>query len=219
MVHIVADDLGVMDVGFMGDQRYATPNIDKLAAGGMVFTEGYAPAANCAPSRACVLTGQNPMVHGVYTVGNSDRGKASTRKLIPTPNTKFVNDQHVLLTEIFKQAGYTTIQIGKWHIGEDPTTQGVDINIAGNGRGGPGTYFSPYKVPHLEGGADGEYLTDRLTTEAMKILEAHRDEKFFLYLPYFAIHTPLEGKPDLVEKYSKQEGVHPVYAAMISWRK
>ncbi|MFT5836649.1 MAG: arylsulfatase A-like enzyme [Candidatus Azotimanducaceae bacterium] len=87
VVHIVVDDLGVMDVGFMGDERYQTSNIDRLASQGMIFTNGYAPAANCAPSRACVLTGQYPMSHGVYTVQNSDRGEASTRKIIPTPNT------------------------------------------------------------------------------------------------------------------------------------
>lgn len=215
VVHIVVDDLGVMDVGFMGDERYNTPNIDRLAAQSMVFTEGYAPAANCAPSRACVLTGQNPMYHGVYTVGSSERGKARTRKIIPTQNSTVVADKHVLLTEVFKEQGYLVAQVGKWHIGEDPTTQGVDINVAGNDRGGPGTYFSPYKVSHLSDGPKGEYLTDRLTTEAIKILEAHKDEKFFLYFPFYTVHTPIQGKPELIENYAGRDDVHHEYAAMV----
>jgi arylsulfatase A-like enzyme len=215
VIHIVADDLGVMDVGFMGDGRYHTPHIDRLASEGMVFTNGYAPAANCAPSRACVMTGQNPMFHGVYTVGNSDRGKARTRKIIPTPNTKYVADEHVLLTEVFKEQGYLVAQVGKWHIGHDPETQGVDINVAGDHRGGPGTYFSPYRVPHLEDGPEGEYLTDRLTTEAIKILEAHKDEKFFLYFPFYTVHMPIQGKPELIKKYANRDDVNPEYAAMV----
>lgn len=202
----------------MGDTRYHTPNIDKLAAQSMVFTEGYAPAANCAPSRACVLTGQNPMFHGVYTVGTSERGKAHTRKLIPTPNTPYLADEHVLLTEVFKQQGYVTAQIGKWHVGYDPETQGVDINIAGTHRGGPGNkggYFSPYHNPKLPDGPEGEYLTDRITTEAINFIRQHRDQKFFLYFPYFSVHTPIQGKPELVAKYEGRDDVHPEYAAMV----
>jgi len=215
VLHIVADDLGVMDVGFMGDDRYTTPNIDRLASQGMIFTGGYAPAANCAPSRACVLTGEQTTRHGVYTVSSSERGKAATRKIIPTPNTVHVADEFQLLPEVFKQKGYTTIQIGKWHIGKDPATQGVDINIAGNQRGGPGTYFSPYRVPGLEDAPEGEYLTDRLTTEAIHILEAHKDQKFFLYLPFFTVHTPIQGRPDLVKKYEGRDDVNAEYAAMV----
>lgn len=215
VLHIVIDDLGVMDVGFMGDTRYQTPNIDQLASEGMVFTKGYAPAANCAPSRACVLTGQYPMSHGVYTVSSSERGKASTRKIIPTPNTTHVADEYHLITEVFKDAGYTTCQIGKWHVGDDPTTQGVDINIAGNHRGSPRSYFSPYNNPRLSDGPDGEYLTDRLTDEAIAFLNENRDREFFLYFPYFTVHTPLEGKEELVAKYEGRDGVNPIYAAMV----
>ncbi len=215
VLHIVIDDLGVADVGFMGDERYETPNIDRLAAQGMTFTQGYAPASNCAPSRACVLTGLQSTRHGVYTVGSAARGEASTRKLIPTTNTQYVDDAFVLLPEVFKQAGYATIQIGKWHVGKDPATQGVDINIAGNHRGSPDTYFSPYGNPYLADGEAGEYLTDRLTDEAIRQLEAHRDQAFFLYFPYFTVHTPLEGKAHLIEKYEGREGVNPTYAAMV----
>lgn len=217
VVHIVADDLGVMDVGFMGDVRYHTPNLDRLASQGMVFTEGYAPAANCAPSRACVMTGQNPMFHGIYTVGSSERGRAMTRKIIPTPNKTHLDDDDVLLTEVFKDQGYVTVSIGKWHLGDDPRTQGVDINIGGTQGGGPGRggYFSPYRNPKLPDGPKGEYLTDRLGTEAVRFIEAHQDQPFFLYLPFFSVHTPIQGKPELVAKYAKRDDVHQEYAAMV----
>ncbi|PXA03528.1 aryl-sulfate sulfohydrolase [Coraliomargarita sinensis] len=217
VVHIVADDLGVMDVGFMGDERYHTPNLDRLASQSMVFTEAYAPAANCAPSRACVMTGQNPTFHGVYTVGSSERGRASTRKIIPTPNRRYLSDEHVLLTEVFQRQGYTTASVGKWHLGKDPTAQGVEINIAGTQGGSPGRggYFSPYHNPNLPDGPEGEYLTDRMGAEAVRIIKKHKDEPFFLYLPFFSVHTPIQGKPELVAKYADRDDVHPEYAAMV----
>lgn len=215
VIHINIDDLGVMDVGFMGDKRYSTKNIDKLASQGMVFTNGYAPAANCAPSRACVLTGQLPMRHGVYTVGSSERGKASTRKIIPTENTLHVDDSNLVLPEAFKKAGYVTCQIGKWHIGKDPKTQGVDINIGGSSWGHPKSYFSPYKNPQLADGPKGEYLTDRLTNEAIKFLKENKDKKFFLYFPYYTVHTPLQGRKDLVQKYKDNKDLNANYSAMI----
>lgn len=199
VLHINIDDLGVMDVGFMGDTRYSTKNIDKLASEGMIFTNGYAPAANCAPSRACVLSGQLPMRHGVYTVGSSERGKASTRKIIPTKNSPYVDDSNLVLTEAFQKAGYKTCQIGKWHISKDPKTQGVDVNIGGSSWGHPKSYFSPYKNPNLSDGPKGEYLTDRLTDEAIKFLKENKEEKFFLYFPYYTVHTPLQGRKDLVK--------------------
>jgi arylsulfatase A-like enzyme len=163
------------------------------------------------------MTGQNPTFHGVYTVGSSERGRAITRKIIPTPNKTYVDDAHVLLTEVFKGQGYATVSIGKWHLGDDPKTQGVDINIAGTRGGGPGRggYFSPYQNPKLPDGPKGEYLTDRLGAEAVRFIEAHKDQPFFLYLPFFSVHTPIQGKPELVEKYANRDDVNPAYAAMV----
>jgi arylsulfatase A-like enzyme len=203
-----------MDVGFMGDQRYQTPNIDRLAAQGMIFTQGYAAAANCAPSRACALSGQYPMRHGVYTVGSSSRGSDKTRKLIPTKNSSHVPENNLVLTEVFQKAGYTTCQIGKWHISQEPTTQGVDINVGGSSWGHPKSYFSPYRNPKLKDGPKGEYLTDRLTDEAIQFLKDHQHKKFFLYFPYYTVHTPLQGRKDLVPKY-QNTSLNPNYAAMI----
>ncbi len=220
VILVVVDDLGWKDVGFMGSAYYETPNLDRLASQSIRFTNAYAGAANCAPSRACLLTGQNTPRHGIYTVAHSDRGHVKTRKLIPTQNTVDLSQQKMTLAEVLQQNGYTTATMGKWHLGADPTTQGFDLNIGGNRRGAPKSYFSPYQNPELTDGPEGEYLTDRLTTEAINFIEKNRNNPFFLYLPYFTIHTPLQGKQELVAKYEQkasidEQGKNPHYAAMV----
>ncbi|WP_033367370.1 sulfatase [Rubritalea marina] len=216
IIYINADDLGVMDVAFMGDTRYHTPNLSRLAKQGMVFTEAYAPSANCAPSRAACLSGQAAPRTGVYTVGTSERGKKATRKLIPTPNTTHLDNDCVTLADEMKAAGYLTCQIGKWHVGKDPEKQGIDINIAGAHWGTPpGGYYPPYKNKHLKDGPADEYLTDRLTNEAIQFLTKHKDQSFFLYLPYYSVHTPIQGRRDLLKNYPELKGVQRQYAAMV----
>ncbi|MEM9829633.1 MAG: sulfatase-like hydrolase/transferase [Bacteroidota bacterium] len=222
VIFINVDDLGYKDMGYMGSSFYETPNIDRLAHEGMVFTQAYAGAANCAPSRACLLSGLNTPKHGIYTVENSDRGDARTRRIIPTTNQTVLADSIVTLAELFSSQGYITGTFGKWHLGEDPTTQGFDVNVGGSHRGNPGKngYFSPYNVDELSDGPDGEYLTDRLTTEAIQFLRANQSKSFFLYLPYYTVHTPLIGKDSLVKKFERKESGlgqdNPVYAAMIA---
>jgi len=132
------DDMGWRDVGFMGSEFYETPNLDALAADGMIFTNAYASAANCAPSRACMMSGQWTPRHGVYTVASSERGKSRDRILIPTPNTTTLPDSQYIITEALKDAGYLTCHAGKWHLNDDPTSQGFDVNIGGNHSGNPG---------------------------------------------------------------------------------
>lgn len=219
IVYINIDDLGWKDVGFMGSRYYETPNIDRLAREGMVFTNAYAPAANCAPSRACCMSGQYAPRHGIYTVGNSDRGDARTRKLVPTPNQTVLADDNVTIAEALKTGGYATCHVGKWHLGPDPKTQGFDVNIGGNTAGHPRSYFSPYRNPNLEDGPKGEYLTDRLTTEAICFVEDHRDRPFFLYLSCYAVHTPIQPKKEKVGKYENKQPSNGQqnarYAAMI----
>lgn len=200
ILFINVDDLGYMDTELYGSPDIETPNILKLASQGMTFTQAYASAANCAPSRACMLSGQYSPRHGIYTVGASERGKSKDRKLIPIENTTTLADSVTTLAEELHEAGYRTITIGKWHLGDDPRTQGFDVNIGGTQAGHPKTYFSPYKNPKLTDGPEGEYLTDRLTREAMDQM-SDGDQPFFLYLPYFAVHTPLQGKKPLVNKY------------------
>ena len=223
IIMFLVDDLGWRDVGFMGSTFYETPNIDDLAAQGMVFTNAYANAPNCAPSRACILSGLYPPRHGVYTVGKSDRGKAANRKLVPVKNQTVLNGDFFTIAKRLKQAGYRTCHIGKWHLGNDsltsPQAQGFDVNIGGNHAGHPKSYFSPYKNQNLNDGPPGEYLTDRLTDEALQFIDESKDDQFFLFLSHYAVHTPLQGKKHQVEKYRGKEILdeqdNATYAAMI----
>ncbi|WP_395276098.1 sulfatase [Halalkalibaculum sp. DA384] len=218
------DDLGWKDLGYMGSTYYETPNIDQLATRGMVFSEAYASAANCAPSRAALFSGMSAPRTGVYTVANSDRGDAIHRKLIPIENTIHLADSVVTVSEVLQQHGYRTAHVGKWHLGEDPKTQGFDINIAGLEAGNPsagdlGGYFAPYNNPYLEEGPEGEYLNDRITTEALSFLKSTEGQPFFMnYAPYI-VHTPIQPKQELEEKYKQKQGsqIHnnPGYGAMV----
>ncbi|CAN5885182.1 sulfatase [soil metagenome] len=222
IILINVDDLGWKDLGFMGSQYYETPNVDRLAAEGMVFMQAYAGAANCAPSRACLMSGQNTPRHGIYTVSESDRGETRTRKIIPTPNKEILPDSVYTLAELLRDNGYVTGTFGKWHLGEDPKTQGFHVNVGGNLRGSPGKggYFSPYVIENIIDGPKGEYLADRLTSEAIRFLNTYKDTTFFLYLPFYTVHTPIMGKKELVEKFEKKQGSQgqdrPDYAAMIA---
>ena len=216
-VFIIIDDLGWRDIGLMGRARglgqprlyYETPNIDKLAGQGVVFTSAYSNAPNCAPTRACLMSGQYTPRHGVYTVGTSERGKANMRKLIPTPNKTTLDPKVVTIAEALKPGGYTSACIGKWQLGTEkpcrPEDQGFDVVYARSRR----SHFT----------ADGEYLTDRLTDESTKFIEANKNRPFFLYLAHHAVHTPIQAKKELIEKYKKKKpsGGHnnPAYAAMI----
>lgn len=219
---INVDDLGWKDVGFMGSAYYETPNINQLSKAGMVFTQGYASAANCAPSRACLMSGQNTPRHGVYTVANSDRGHSKTRKIIPIRNTQHISNEVLTMAEMFKMAGYKTGTFGKWHITKNPLNDGFDVNIGGNSSGSPGSngYTSPYNgKPNLEIAPDGENLTDRLTSETIQFIKNNKNIPFFVYLPYYAVHTPLMGKEVLIQKYKEKGGRNdqdnPVFAAMV----
>ena len=219
----LVDDLGWKDLGYMGSKYYETPNIDRLAGQGMIFTNAYANAANCAPTRACLMSGMYTPRHGVYTVANPDRGKSENRMLIPFPNNTELDGSFVTLAEALKENGYTNCHVGKWHLGEDdltsPEAQGFDVNIGGNHAGHPRSYFSPYKNPNLADGPKGEYLTDRLTDEALTFIEANKENPFFLYFAHYAVHTPIQAKADITARYENKEGDNgqdnPKYAAMI----
>ncbi|MGJ8723600.1 MAG: sulfatase [Roseibacillus sp.] len=221
IVYINADDLGWSDLGVQGSTYYETPNLDQLAASGIRFTNGYAAAANCAPSRACAMSGQWPQRHGIYTVGSSERGKSKDRKLIPTPNNETLADEVITLPEVLQDAGYFTAHVGKWHLTEDPLTQGFDVNIAGFHGGSPskGGYHSPYHYPNIKNNDEGEYLTDRLAQEATKIITEKKDNPFFLSFTTYTVHTPIQGRKDLVEKFNAKESNkhhnNAKYAAMI----
>jgi len=209
IVFIFIDDLGWTDLGCYGSKYYETPNIDKLAGEGVVFTSAYANAPNCAPTRACLMSGQYTPRHGVYTVGSPERGKSRLRKLIPIPNSTNLDSKIVTIPEALKTAGYKAACIGKWQLGDKepfrPQDQGFDF------------VFQRSRRSHFT--ADGEYLTDKLTNEALKFIEQNRDRPFFLYLSHHAVHMPIQAKKGLIEKYKKKKpsGGHnnPAYAAMI----
>lgn len=224
IVIILADDLGWRDTGFMGSDFIETPRLDRLASQGMVFTHAYANAPNCAPSRAALLSGQYAPRTGVYTVGSPARGRPRARKLVPARNATRMQASVLTLAEVLKQRGYTSASIGKWHLGagdvDGPLAQGFDHNVAGNRRGAPRSYRSPYRNPDLQDGPKGEHLTQRLTDEAIRFVKQQGERPFFLYLPYYAVHTPIEPEPDLEARYAdKLPGIlhqHVRYAALVA---
>ncbi|MFA6831741.1 MAG: sulfatase [Bacteroidaceae bacterium] len=220
VIIINVDDLGWTDMSNNGSSYYETPNIDALRSAGVWFDQGYAGAANSAPSRACMLTGMNTPRHGIYTVGSSERVKAKNRKLIPIENNTVLKPGTQILTQVLHDNGYLTCHVGKWHVTEDPSTCGVDINIAGNHAGHPISYFSPYHNANLSDGPKGEYLPDRLGREAVNfIATAPSDKPFFLYYATYSVHTPLQAPKNIIDKYKTKkcdtQHNNPIYAAMI----
>ena len=227
IVLIYVDDLGWRDLGVQGSTYYETPNIDRLAAEGMRFTNAYANAPNCAPSRAALMSGQYAPRTGVYTVGSAARGRAPDRKLVPVENQTELDLGVVTIAEALSDAGYVTGHVGKWHLGGSghlPADQGFDWAVGGDHQGSPPSYSYPYErgeraLPGLEEGTEGEYLSDRLTSEAIGFLEENHEDPFFLYLSHYSVHTPIQGRPDLVEHYREKAGSgghgNPEYAAMV----
>ncbi|MBI9019363.1 MAG: sulfatase [Phycisphaerae bacterium] len=209
---ILIDDMGWNDIGCYGSKFHETPNIDKLAASGMRFTDAYAAHPVCSPTRASIMTGKNPARLKITDWIGAGKHK---RQLISADYKHQMALEETTIAEALKDAGYSTGFIGKWHLGETeefyPQHQGFDLNIAGHKAGSPGSYFYPYKnnrgynsVPDLDEGQPGEYLTDRLTDESIKFLKANKDKPFLLYLSHYAVHTPLMSKEELTNKYKKK---------------
>jgi arylsulfatase A-like enzyme len=207
-VFILVDDLGYMDIGANNAATfYETPNIDRLAAEGMRFTDGYAANPVCSPTRYSIMTGKYP---SRVDATNFFSGRRAGR-FRPAPLNDKMALEEVTIAEALKEHGYATQFAGKWHLGPTlefwPENQGFDFNKGGFVRGGPyggKKYFSPYGNPRLKDGPDGEHLPDRLATETANFIEANKDEPFFAYLAFYSVHTPLIGRPDLVEKYKKK---------------
>lgn len=232
IIFILADDLGRNDLGAYGSTFFNTPHLDRLAREGMLFTDAYAACPVCSPTRAAILTGQHPArLHLTdWLPGRADR--PDQRLLRPVIQQQLPLGEETL-AEALRRAGYATAHIGKWHLGGDgfgPQQQGFDLNIAGDHTGTPLSYFVPFKgtqrgqperfMPGLENAPPGEYLTDRLTTEAEKFIEAHRTRPFFLHLAHYDVHTPIVAKKEYVERYpviSGQPGrqTNRVYAAKV----
>ena len=226
VVLIVIDDMGQRDCGCYGSTFFRTPHIDKLATQGMRFTDAYAACPVCSPTRAALLTGKYPARLNLtdWLPGRGDRPDQMLNR--PTINQHLPLEE-VTLAETLKKAGYFTAHVGKWHLGGDgfgPTDQGFDVNIAGDSTGTPRSYFAPFRrgkavMPALEDAPEGQYLTDRLAAEAAKLIAGHKEKPFFLYLPHYAVHTPLRAKKDVIAKYPNNyrggAQSNPVYAAMV----
>jgi arylsulfatase A-like enzyme len=216
------DDFGWTDLGCFGSDLYETPNLDRLAQQGMKFTNAYSACTVCSPTRAALMTGKYPArLHITDWIAGH---KAKNPKLLIPDWTLYLPREEVTVAEALKQAGYVTCHVGKWHLGNQeqgwPDKHGFDYNLGGYERGQPPSYFSPYKIPTLKDGPVGEYLTDREADEAVRFLEANKDRAFFLYVPHYAVHTPLQAKKELIEKYETKvkpdlRHTNATYAAMV----
>ncbi len=222
IIVFLIDDLGWTDLGCFGSDLYETPHIDRLARAGMKFTSAYAACTVCSPSRAALLTGKYPArLHVTDWIHGHKRPRA---RLAVPKWTEYLPRTEVTLATALKRAGYATGHVGKWHLGDRkegwPDAHGFDVNVAGYEAGQPPSYFSPYRIPTLKDGPAGEYLTDRLTAEAVRFIAANKERPFFLYFAHYGVHTPLQAKKELVEKYRKKiksglRHTNATYAAMI----
>lgn len=203
-VFILVDDLGWADVKCnFPESFYDTPNIDKLAENGVRFTNAYAANPVCSPTRAALMTGKHPnRVNITDWIPGSDPKK---RPLLGPQDGEELALEEITLAEKLKENGYKTCFVGKWHLGDEgyfPEDQGFDINIGGHHKGSPpGGYYSPYKNPKLDDGPEGEFLTDRLTSESIEFLKENKDDAFMLYLAYYTVHTPIQAAKKHIEKY------------------
>lgn len=222
VIFFLIDDWGWTDAGSFGSKLYETPHIDRLAAQGMKFTQAYAACTVCSPTRAAVMTGKYPArLHITDWIAGHKRPYAKLK--IPDWTMHLPLAERTIAEEL-KARGYTTGIFGKWHLGDEPfypEQQGFDVNVGGCHMGAPRSYFPPYGIPNLKDEQPGEFLSDRLTREALAFIETNRDRPFYLYFPHYAVHTPLAGKPEVIAKYQKKlaagnySQTNAVYAALV----
>jgi arylsulfatase A len=234
VILVVIDDMGWADLGCYGSKFHKTPNIDRLASGGVRFTNGYAACPVCSPTRAAIMTGKWPArLH--LTDWLPGRPDLPAQRLARPDFSQQLPLEEVTLAEVLRDAGYVTASIGKWHLGGTgfaPEQQGFAFNVAGDAGGSPPGFFAPFvrttekgktvgrKLIGLEDAPAGSYLTDLLNDAAIKFIEQHRKQPFFLYLPHYTVHIPLQAKEPLIVKYPpagefRGQQNNPVYAAMI----
>ena len=232
IVLIVVDDLGWADLGCYGADLHRTPHLDRFASQAMRFTDAYAAAPVCSPTRAALMSGNHPARLHMTIWREAAENPPQSRRVIPPVTVADLPLSVVTIAEQLQKAGYVTAHIGKWHLGDAahyPQTQGFDLEIGGTHWGCPATFFYPYRgpahgeyryVPGLGLGKKGDYLTDRLTDEAVRFIDAVADRPFFLYMAYYTVHTPIECKPELTAQFSEevQATAHhqnATYAAMV----
>lgn len=213
ILFILVDDLGYADIGAYNTKSfYETPNIDGLANSGVTFTQGYAANPVCSPSRVAIMTGKHPTRIQATEWFHVNNYPHRVEQFRPAENREYLPPEETTLAEIYQANGYKTAFLGKWHLGEDieqfPQNQGFDVNVAGVGNGHPpGGYFSPYNNPSIKDGPEGEYLTDRLTNEAISLIEGYAggNEPFLLYLSFYTVHTPLQAPAAEIAKYQTKK--------------
>ncbi len=210
VVFILVDDLGLVDLGVTGSNYYETPNIDRLAKEGMVFTQGYASSRVCSPSRASIMTGKFTARHGITdwigaASGEEWRSHNRHDKLLPAEYVHSLPANDVTLAEDFRSEGYKTFFAGKWHLGDEgsyPEDHGFQINQGGWDKGSPiGGYFSPWKNPKLPNKEKGENLSMRLGKETASFIRKHKDSTFFAFLSFYAVHGPIQTTEEKWNKY------------------
>jgi arylsulfatase A-like enzyme len=207
IVFILADDLGYMDIGANNPQTfYETPNINRIAVQGMCFTAGYAACPVCSPTRASIMTGKYPPRTGITNfIGGNRPGK-----LLPAPNKDHLALDEVTLAESLRTGGYSTFFAGKWHLGDaaySPNAQGFGPGLSGKNQ----FYYPESDVPPPNP-RDDPKTTDRIADEAVRFIEAHKEQPFFAYLPLLAVHIPIGAKQELIEKYQRKQAAAPPLA-------
>jgi arylsulfatase A-like enzyme len=222
VIVILADDLGWTDLGCYGSDLYESPHLDRLAVDGMRFTANYSACTVCSPTRGALLTGKYPArLHITDWIPGMP---PENPKLIVPDFTQHLPYEERSIAEVMHDGGYATASIGKWHLGGPeyyPDRHGFDLNIAGTDAPQPRPgFFAPYDIATIEQGPPGEYITDRLGHEAVKFIRRNAERPFFLYLPHFAVHLPIQAKKELVTRFEKEVGrdsrhTNAAYAAMI----
>jgi arylsulfatase A-like enzyme len=213
VLFILADDFGYHDLSVMGSSYYETPNMDRIATEGTLFTNGYATCQVCSPSRASIMSGRFPARHGITDwigapTGEQWRRAGRFNQLLPPEYVHALPHSYTTLPEAMKEAGYKTFFAGKWHLGTKgswPEDHGFDINKGGWDLGGPkGGYFAPWENPNLESGLDGENLSMRLAIETIDFIQEHKDTSFFAFLSFYAVHGPIQTTQEKWAKYRQK---------------
>ncbi|MCP4849452.1 MAG: sulfatase [Verrucomicrobiaceae bacterium] len=201
VVFFLVDDLGWADVGCYGSTFHETPNIDRLAREGMRFDNAYATCHVCSPSRASILTGKYP-ARTDLTEWLRGRPERDFEKLHSAQKLMSLPDEEITLAETLKKHGYATANYGKAHLSKDPRTYGFDEAITGWVR----SYYYPFSGQYTKTlpAKKGDYYTDKLTDAALNFIERNKDRPFFVHLEHFAVHDPIQGRKNLVEKYQKK---------------
>ncbi len=213
ILFIYADDLGYHDLSIMGSDYYETPNIDRIAAEGIIFTNGYANCQVCSPSRASIMSGKFTPRHGITDwigAGTGEHWRQAGRftKLLPPEYIPHLPHEYTTMPEALKEEGYKTFFAGKWHLGSKgswPEDHGFDINKGGWERGSPiGGFYAPWENPNLDYHYEGESLTMRLAKETVEFMEENRDTAFFAFLSFYAVHSPLQTTQEKWSKYRQK---------------